>query len=118
MSSTFSVNLQGCKKECAIQEELKNESIKIINSSKKKEEKEIDKKEEEKEIDKKRMQEDLQKILLLSKINHTTEIMKCGDLKEAHIYCKINNLSGQISGPLLEKFMIKKFNMIKNKSSE
>jgi hypothetical protein len=44
--------------------------------------------------------------------------MKEYELKKAHIYCKINKLNGQISGPLLEKYIIKKYGMIKNKSSD
>lgn len=60
----------------------------------------------------------LKKILDLSKINHKNEILKYKTIKEAHIYCKINNLSGQISGPLIEYFIKNKFNMIKNNSSQ
>ena len=51
----------------------------------------------------------LKNILNLSKKNHKTEILLQQTLKDVHIYCKINNLSGQISGPLIE-------NYIKNKS--
>jgi hypothetical protein len=36
---------------------------------------------------------------------HTDIIMKLPTLKDAHIYCKYNNLSGQISGPILEKYI-------------
>ena len=52
-----------------------------------------------------------------SKINHKKEILKQETLKDAHIYCKVNNLSGQESGPLIETYMKEKFNMIKNNPS-
>ena len=59
----------------------------------------------------------LQNILELSKRDHKIEIMKENTIKDAHIYCKINNLSGQVSGPLIESFIKQKYNMIKNSSS-
>ena len=43
----------------------------------------------------------LRYILNLSKRDNKVEIMKQPNLKAAHIYCKINQLSGQVSGPLL-----------------
>lgn len=46
------------------------------------------------------------------------EILKKKTLKEAHIYCKINKLSGQISGNLIEKYIENKFNMKHNKCSD
>ena len=60
----------------------------------------------------------LYKILKYKNINHTKNILKLSSLKKAHIYCKINKLSGQISGPLIETYIIKKYNLIKNKSKE
>jgi len=60
----------------------------------------------------------LEKILQLSKRDHINEILNQPDLKHAHIYCKINQLSGQISGPLIESFIQKKYNMTKNNSSD
>ena len=33
------------------------------------------------------------------------------------MYCKYNNLSGQFTGPVLEKFIRNKYNMIKNSAS-
>ena len=48
---------------------------------------------------------------------HTENILKCPTLKDAHIYCKINNLSGQFSGPVLEKYIKTKYNMTKNNAS-
>ena len=43
--------------------------------------------------------------------------MKQYNLKAVHIYCKINNLSGQISGPLIEYYIKNKYKMIKNNPS-
>jgi hypothetical protein len=60
----------------------------------------------------------LRNILNLSKCNHKKEIIKqSSNLKDAHIYCKVNQLSGQISGPLIEYYIKNKYNMIKNNSS-
>lgn len=59
----------------------------------------------------------LQKILNHSKINHKDEILKQKDLKDAHIYCKIHNLPGQVLGPLIEYYLQFQFNLIKNNSS-
>ena len=59
----------------------------------------------------------LKNILNSSVVDHNTSIMSRNSVKEAHIYCKINNLSGQVSGPLIEKFMKNKYNMVKNNSS-
>jgi hypothetical protein len=60
----------------------------------------------------------LKYVLELSKINHKKEILKQENLKLAHIYCKIHNLSGQISGPLIENYIQYKYQMNKNNSSE
>ena len=48
---------------------------------------------------------------------HTETIMNLPKLKDAHIYCKYNNLSGQFTGPVLEKFIKIKYNMTKNNAS-
>jgi len=59
------------------------------------------------------------KILLdRSKINHKDEILKQDTLKEAHVYCKMNNLTGQESGPLIETYIKNKYDMQKNNPSE
>lgn len=50
--------------------------------------------------------------------NHKINILKENSLKKAHIYCKINNLSGQVFGPLLEYYIINKFNAIKSNSNK
>jgi hypothetical protein len=59
----------------------------------------------------------LQRILDTSKIIHKIEILKEVNIKDAHIYCKINNLSGQITGPLIEYYIKTKYNMLKNGAS-
>ena len=59
----------------------------------------------------------LQHILNLSTINHSLEILKEESVKNAHIYCKINQLSGQVTGPLIELYLKEKYNMIKNNAS-
>ena len=50
-------------------------------------------------------------------ISHEEEILKLNTLKDANIYCVINNITSQQYGPLLEKFIQSKFNFIKNKAS-
>jgi len=59
----------------------------------------------------------LKHVLDSSKINHKIEIMKQLTLKDAHIYCKIYNLSGQVAGPLIENYIKNKYNMSKNNAS-
>ena len=59
----------------------------------------------------------LQHILNLSTIKHSLEILKEESVKNAHIYCKINQLSGQVTGPLIELYLKEKYNMIKNNAS-
>jgi hypothetical protein len=59
----------------------------------------------------------LKDILECSKINHNIEIMKQLTLKDAHIYCKIHKLSGQVTGPLIENYIKEKYNMTKNNAS-
>lgn len=56
-------------------------------------------------------------VLRLSKCDHKTEILTQPDLKRAHIYCKINQLSGQVSGSLIESYIKTKYNMAKNNAS-
>jgi len=48
---------------------------------------------------------------------HTKNIMALPTLKDAHIYCKHNNLSGQFTGPVLEKYIKINNNMTKNNAS-
>ena len=59
----------------------------------------------------------LEHILNLSTVNHSVEILKEESVKNAHIYCKINQLSGQVTGPLIESYLKEKYNMIKNSAS-
>ena len=59
----------------------------------------------------------LKYILDISQCNHKIEIMKEANLKRAHIYCKINQLSGQVSGPLIEYYIKNKYSMDKNNPS-
>ena len=54
----------------------------------------------------------------LSNKAHTDNILKKEDLKDAFIYCKINRLSGQFTGPAVEKWIAKKKNMTKNSASD
>lgn len=62
-------------------------------------------------------QEQLQNVLDRSGVNHEREIMKEPSIKHAHIYCKIHGLSGQITGPLIEKYIEKTCAMSKNNAS-
>lgn len=59
----------------------------------------------------------LKYILELSQCNHKKEIMKEANLKRVHIYCKIRQLSGQVSGPLIEYYIMMKYGMSKIKPS-
>ena len=60
----------------------------------------------------------LREHLALSEVHHEQEVMKLATLKEAHVYCVLNNLSAQQYGPLLEKFIYTKFHYAKNKATE
>lgn len=48
---------------------------------------------------------------------HAETIMALPTLKDAHIYCKYNNFSGQFTGPVLEKYIQTKYKMTKNNAS-
>jgi hypothetical protein len=56
--------------------------------------------------------------LSLSTLRHEEEILKEISLKNAHIYCVVNNVSAQQYGPLLEKFIRVKNNFTKNVARE
>lgn len=60
----------------------------------------------------------LQKLLDEQKIKHKKQIVLEETLKDAHIYCKVNKLPGQSTGPLLEHFIITKFGLKKNNKSD
>jgi hypothetical protein len=51
-------------------------------------------------------------------ISHENEIMKEKALKNAHIYCVINNVSAQQYGPLLEKYIRITNKFVKNTASK
>jgi hypothetical protein len=57
-------------------------------------------------------------ILNNKNINHSLKILECETLKDAHEYCLVNRLSGQQTGPLIEKFIIHKGGMCKINASE
>ena len=59
------------------------------------------------------IKEKLKYILEISQCNHKIEIMKEANIKRAHIYCKINQLSGQVAGPLIEYYVKNKYGMEK-----
>lgn len=59
----------------------------------------------------------LRTILDSSNLNHKKEILQSTNLKDAHVYCKINSLPGNVSGPLVENFIKVKYNMKKNNAS-
>jgi hypothetical protein len=61
--------------------------------------------------------EQLKELLDNASIVHKDEIMKCHSLKHAHIYCKLQKLSGQVTGPLIENYIKEKYNMEKNSAS-
>lgn len=46
---------------------------------------------------------------------HLSKIMNLPTLKEAHMYCKYNYLSGQTTGPAIENYIREKYKMKKNK---
>jgi hypothetical protein len=48
---------------------------------------------------------------------HAETVMQLPTLKDAHMYCKYNNLSGQFTGPILEKYIKIKYGMTKNNAS-
>lgn len=48
---------------------------------------------------------------------HTETILALPTLKDAHMYCKYNTLSGQFTGSVLEKYIKLKYKMIKNSAS-
>lgn len=74
-------------------------------------------KKEKKSHKKKTNIKELLYILNKSNIDHKKNILKEKTLKDAHIYCKKNKLSGQITGPLIENYIIEKYNLTKNNSS-
>ena len=60
----------------------------------------------------------LRALLDMSRIHHKVSIMSELTLKAAHVYCKLNRLSGQMTGPLIEHYMIERSGWTKLKSSQ
>ena len=60
----------------------------------------------------------LRSVLVLSKKDHLAEVLLLENLHEAHAYCKGNNLTGQIGGPLIEQYIKIKYNMTKNNAHD
>ena len=60
----------------------------------------------------------LKEHLNLLTVDHKQEIMKEASIKNAHIYCVINELSGQQSGPFIENYIRTKNNFTKNTASK
>lgn len=60
----------------------------------------------------------LKEHLGLTKINHKEEVLRLSSLKEAHSYCVLHGLSAQRYGPLLEEYIMAKFNYSKNKAKD
>lgn len=68
-----------------------------------------------------RSSERIQKLknhIVSANIDHEEEILKEKCLKDAHIYCVINNLSAQQFGPLLEKYIRTRFDYAKNNAKD
>ena len=55
----------------------------------------------------------LKELILKKSINHKEKILEEKNLKSAHIYCILNNLSSQSYGCLLEFYISKKYEMKK-----
>jgi hypothetical protein len=60
----------------------------------------------------------LKEHLARSNLNHEKGIMLEPSLKAAHVYCVYHNLSAQQYGPLLEKYLLTKFNYTKNRAKD
>ena len=59
----------------------------------------------------------LNQLLSMSRKNYMDEILAQPSLKHAHIYCKVNHCSGQMTGPLIERYIKYAYQMSKNKAS-
>lgn len=78
----------------------------------------LDSKEKSMYMEKSKRIERLSQHLQTQSIKHENQIMNLDNLKDAHVYCVIYDLSAQQYGPLLEKFINQKFHFTKNKSKE
>lgn len=59
----------------------------------------------------------LRYVLDSSKIDYKSEFLKQESLKDACIFAKVHNLTGQVSGPLIERYVGDKYGLAKNKPS-
>lgn len=59
----------------------------------------------------------LREIYNRSSVSHANIILAEKSLKDAHMYCVLNNIGAQQYGPLIEKYIISKFSMTKNNAS-
>ena len=67
---------------------------------------------------KERMIGKLKDHLQSARVKHEEEIMKQPTLKDAHIYCVLHGISAQQYGPLLERYIIQKFQYIKSHAGD
>lgn len=58
----------------------------------------------------------LREHLALLNIDHEKNVMEELTLKDAHVYCVLHSVSAQQYGPILEKYIMKRFNYVKNKA--
>ena len=95
------------------EKESDEKSDKLINKSDEKSDK-SEVKSDENEVD---IINDLINHLNISEKNHYNEIMKIKTLKSAFQYCIINKINSQQYGPLIENYILIKYNFNKNKAS-
>ena len=62
--------------------------------------------------------EKLLRLLNNNNIDHNVIIMTKQNIKDAHIYSKINNIIGQTTGLLIQNYIINKYNMVRNIASD
>lgn len=62
--------------------------------------------------------ETLKRHLIQNDLDHKQHILKELSLKNAHVYCVVNNLSAQKFGPLIELYMIETYGFKKNSSTQ
>ncbi len=60
----------------------------------------------------------LKNILMASTKDHKIPIMEETTLKDAHVYCLLNQISAQQYGPLLQYYIIQKFEFTPNKAKD
>ena len=62
--------------------------------------------------------DELVALLARKPINHQEKILEHDNIKDAHAYCAVNQLSGQKSGPLIENFIRVNQGWVKNRASD